>query len=383
MAVGHSDEVDPGDAVAIVIDQCRAALGAARAQAGILFSAYDSFDPSVMAAIGAAFPGVSVAGCTSSAEMSSVDGFHEDSIALALFASDTVDFTTGIGTGLGRDVEAACRSAVSQALAGTQREPRVCIVLTEIYLVDPQLTLEAISRALPNGVAVVGGGSSRRDLVTVSPTYQFRDSVVAQDGVAVLLLSGPVAFSASVGTGWRAIGATGTVTRSTYGRLDEIDGRPALEFVDRYLGGTGRATYGNMLAVIEADTNRSYLRGMLGSDPTDGSLKVGGWVPAGATVQLTTTDADDLAAGAQAALAQLAEEFPAGATPEAVLVFSCAVRKYLLGSKTPVEAEMVSAALGRSIPMAGMYTYGEIGPMNEAASSRFHNETMVTLLLGT
>ena len=121
----------------------------------------------------------------------------------------------------------------------------------------------------------------------------------------------------------------------------------------------------------------------LGSDPAIGSLQVGGWVPVGATVQLTTSDADDLIAGAETSLARAIQDFPVGATVEAALIFSCAVRKYLLGSRTRVEAELVSSALGPSVPMAGMYTYGEIGPVEEAASSRFHNETFVTLLLGT
>ena len=48
-------------------------------------------------------------GASSSAEVSSVGGFKEDSIALALFASDIVDVTVGLGTGLGEDVDAACR----------------------------------------------------------------------------------------------------------------------------------------------------------------------------------------------------------------------------------------------------------------------------------
>jgi hypothetical protein len=370
------------DAIATVIDQCRTALGGLTPQAGILFSAFDSFDPAIIGAVRDAFPGVAVMGSTSAAEISS-DGYEEDSITLSLFASDTVDVTAGLGSGLGDDVDAACRAAAQQALSGTQREPKVCIVLTETFVVDPQLTLDAMARALPDGVVIVGGTSSRRDFVTITPTYQFCNDVVARDGVAILLFSGPVIHSTAVGTGWRTIGVTGTVTRSDYGRLHEIDGRPAVDFLARYLDATGPASYGNPLAVVEHDGDASYLRAIQGSDPASGSVILAGSIPVGATVQLTTADIEDILSGTRDALARATAEFPAGSEPEAALIFSCSVRKFLLGSRTRVEAELARSALGPTMPFAGLYCYGEIGPVRGAATSRFLNETFVTLLLGT
>ena len=148
MAVGQSDEVEPMDAIAAAIRECKAALGDLRPQAGILFSAFDSFDPSVVAALREAFPDVTVVGSTSAAEISSPRGYQEDSITLAMFASDVVDVTTGLGTGLNRDADAACQAAAAQALAATDREPKVCIMLAEAYGADPQATLDAMARAL-------------------------------------------------------------------------------------------------------------------------------------------------------------------------------------------------------------------------------------------
>ena len=86
MAVGQGDDVDPLDAIATAINQCRASLGGKSPQAGILFSAFDSFDPSILAAVAAAFPTATVMGTTSAAEISSIDGYQEDSIILAMFA---------------------------------------------------------------------------------------------------------------------------------------------------------------------------------------------------------------------------------------------------------------------------------------------------------
>jgi hypothetical protein len=322
-------------------------------------------------------------GATSSAEMSSVGGYQVDSIALALFASDTVDVTTGLGAGIGRDVEAACTAAAHEALAATTREPKVCVVLTETFIVDPQLTLDAMARALPEGVVIVGGTSSRSDFVTVTPTYQFCNERVATDGVAVLLFSGPIVHSVAVGTGWKTIGPVGTVTRSRYGSVDEIDGLPAIQFLARYLDVTGPSTYGNPLSIVEAGAEEFYLRAIQGSNPETGSIILAGSIPVGAHVQLTTADSDEILAGTRAALVRATEAFPAGSNPAAALAFSCSVRKFLLGSRTQVEAQLARSVYGSTIPLAGLYCYGEIGPIKGASTSRFLDETFVTLLLGT
>ena len=44
---------------------------------------------------------------------------------------------------------------------------------------------------------------------------------------------------------------------------------------------------------------------------------------------------------------------------------------------------MARSELGPSVPLAGLYCYGEIGPVDGATTSRFFQETFVALLLGT
>jgi len=383
MAVGQGDDVDPSDAIATAIDQCREALAGQSPQAGILFAAFESFDPSILSAVAEAFPSATVMGTTSAAEISSPNGYLEDSLTLALFASDSVEITAGMGSGLTTDLDGACRDAANQALAGTTQTLGVCIVLTEGFGTDPQRTLDAMARALPEGVTMVGGTSAARSFAASRPSFQFCADRVSDDGVAVLLFSGPIAHSTALGTGWRTIGATGTVTRSGSGVVNEIDGRPAISFLARYLDVTGPASFGNPLAVAESAGDETYLRAIQGTDPVSGSIYVAGSIPVGAIVQLTTADTAEILAGAESALERTTAQFPAGARPEAALIFSCAVRRYLLGSRTKVEADLARKVYGPSMPIAGLYCYGEIGPVRGTGSSRFFNETFTTLLLGT
>lgn len=383
MAVGHSDDVEPATAIAAVVAQCRQALAGARPSAGLLFASFESFEPTLPAALREAFPGIRLVGATSAGESSSVGGFQEDSITLALFASDTVDISAGLGNGLRRDPVAACRAAAAEALAGTTREPRVCIVFAEVFAADPQLVLDTLRNALPPGVELIGGASSRTDLGPVVPTYQFCDERVAEDGVAVLLFSGPIASSVAIGTGWKAIGPQGTITAVRDNVIVGIDGRPALEFLSRYLDATGPASFGNPIAVHEDGADQPYLRVAVDSDREAGTVSVMGSLPVGARVQLTTAGTDEVLRGTASALARAAEAFPAGVHPAGALLFSCAVRKFVLGSRTGREAELAREALGPEVPFCGLYCRGEIGPIGKQAGSRFFNETFVALLLGT
>ena len=168
------------------------------------------------------------------------------------------------------------------------------------------------------------------------------------------------------------------------GWLHEIDGQPAIEFLARYLDVTGPASFGNPLAVIEAGGDESYLRAIGGTDPASGSVFVAGTIPVGAVVQLTTADTEEILAGAGAALRRATADFPAGARPEAALIFSCAVRRFLLGSRTGVEADL-ARSVSRPVDARSPACTASARSARSAgtASSRYFNETFTTLLLGT
>jgi hypothetical protein len=381
MAVGQSDDVDGVEAVRAAIGQCREQLGGEAPRAGLLFATFDSFEPALVREVREAFPGIRLIGSSSSAEMSSVVGYREDSVTLAVFASDTVGFSAAAATWEEGGVEAACRTAVEDACAGANGTPRLCIMVADA--VEGQLALEAVRRALPEGTVLVGGASSGVTLGAPRPSYQACDDDVLEHGLALLVLSGPLAFSVAVGTGLRPVGPTGVVTSSGYGRIDEIDGRPAVDFIAAYLDMAGPATFGNPLAVTEAGASAPYLRVLLAQDRETGSLSITGSVPVGATVQLNTATSDEIVAATADTVRRAMEAFPAGATASGALVFSCAVRKFLLGSRTGQELGEARSLLPADLPVVGMYCTGEIGPVGDALATRFLNETFVTVLLGT
>jgi hypothetical protein len=117
-------------------------------------------------------------------------------------------------------------------------------------------------------------------------------------------------------------------------------------------------------------------------DPDSGAITVSGDIQPGAEVQLTTAATDEIFDGTRSAMTQALAQFPGG-KPEAALIFSCAIRKYLLGTRTGTEYDITQEMLGVGVPVCGFYSFGEIAPMAEGGEARYHNETMVALLLGT
>src|SRR5262249_33778224 len=144
----------------------------------------------------------------------------------------------------------------------------------------------------------------------------------------------------------------------------------------------GPATYGNPLAIRAVGAIEPYLRVMLRQDPETGALAVPGEVPVGSTVQITTASTDQIVEASGDTVRRASEAFPPGATPAAALLLSCAVRRFLLGTRTAQEIATARTMLPE-LPVVGMYCGGEIAPVDEGGPSRFLNETFVCLLLGS
>jgi hypothetical protein len=384
MAVGHSDDIELDSALATVFAQCDAALAGAEPRAGLLMAAWEADHRSIVDAVRARYPGIELAGSTTAGEMSSVLGFQQDSIALTLFASDSVEITAGLGLGLGSDARAATHAAVHQARDKATLESSLCIAMPAIGLGQAGEILDGLRAALGPNVPILGGGAAHED-PSRNPaegvSRQVVDDTLAEGAIAILLFSGPLDFSYGVQTGWRGVGQRATVTRVAPEGVLEIGGRPAVEFYDRYLG-VGQPSIGNPLAVFETEMPDFYLRTPTWFDRDSGLVAFLGIIPEGATVQITVAATDEIVDGARASIANALASFPGGRTPDGALLYSCVTRRFLLGTRAGREIEEVRQELGGDVPIAGFYCVGEIAPMPLADGSQFHNATMVAVLLG-
>lgn len=181
--------------------------------------------------------------------------------------------------------------------------------------------------------------------------------------------------------GWDPFGPERTITRSEDNVLYEIDGEPALELYQRYLGDEARNLPGSALLFplrirSPHDLGTDLVRTVVGIDEEHKAMIFAGDVPTGYVAQLMRGDFDHLIEGA----ARAANQAGSGGGALAILI-SCIGRKLLLGQRIDEEVEAVGRVVGPDCRAIGFYSYGEISPHGATASCELHNQTMTITLI--
>jgi hypothetical protein len=377
-AVGHSEDIDAADAAKEALDQCSAALRGP--PSGALVFAGSSLDHRLLLAeIQARHPHLPVVGGSSMAEASSRLPHAESSAVVMMFSGDRIDIAAGYGAGADRDPAGAASRAVDVARETLRTAPRVCVCVSNGTRSNLSLVLDGLSRALGPDVVIVGGASSC-ERPTDYDSHEFCGAEVLRDSVSVLLFGGAVRATCSVERGWTPVGQQHQITRAEGNVVMEIDGRPALELYQRYLGVGGAAGVmfvHHPLWVREDEVAEPYLRAAVAPAPAPGGIVFGGSVPERASVQLTEFTRENVIAAAKKAAVDARATW-GQAPPAAALVVSCATRQRVLGTWTEREIEALGAQLP-GVPFAGFYAFGELSP---GRPPRVQNSSFVTLLLG-
>ena len=178
--------------------------------------------------------------------------------------------------------------------------------------------------------------------------------------------------------GWDVFGPQRKVTRSSGNILYELDGQPALDLYERYLGEEAEQLPGSALLYPlqvwdpkEPDNN--VVRTVLNVDREARSMTFAGNVPEGFLAQLMRGNLDRLAAGAAEAARQAGNSVSDG---QLAIMISCIGRRLLMGQRVEEEIEAASRELGSEMPHLGFYSYGEICPRFVSGRPRLHNQTM-------
>ena len=327
------------------------------------------------------YPGIQLAGTTSSGEMSSVLGFSEDPSPRP-FAWTRIDIVAGIGRNVLDDR--------SLRVGRPSRTPVPGPALAEpVYRDDdgrPSGGLDHPGRP-PRGpgacAPILGGGAAPRDPAD-DPAWDARASrspATSSPGTPSRSCCSagrwPCSYARRHGLAWRRAAGDG---HAHLGRsVVEIDGRPALEFYERYLG-TVAPAIANPLAVFDAAARIGSTCGPRSPRPGDGQRRLLRRVPGrreGAAHG--RRDRRDLRRRPSIDR-RCAGAFPAGRA-------GCGAD--LLVRHAPVPPRDAHRSGGRGGPRssardagAGFYCLGEIAPIVDGDLSQFHNATMVTVLLG-
>lgn len=175
--------------------------------------------------------------------------------------------------------------------------------------------------------------------------------------------------------GWDPFGPERTVTRSAGNVLYELDGRPALDLYEEYLGerAVGLPATGLLFPLaLRQSAGPELVRTILAVDRGARSLTFAGDVPTGARARLMRASFERLVSGAADAAELATDPVPA---PRLVLAVSCVGRRLVLGEWAEEEVEATRSGFPAGAVQVGFYSYGELSPAAGGACE-LHNQTM-------
>ena len=387
-AVGHSDYVaEPFAAGQEIAQMILGKLSLKAHTLGILFCNVDFNFQALIQGIKSELD-IPIIGCTTASEGNN-DGYFEDAASLIVITSDDTRIGTGMGTDLSKDASEAVSQATRQAMAGPNGEkPRLALTFPDITMkpISANLMLAQLVSILGPDVPIAGGLPG--DSLRFKTPFQFHDGQVSTDAFPIVLFSGAIDPTIITRSGWIPVGEPARVSKATGNVVYEIDGRPAVEYLKRYIPES--LDDPQMLAIyplailddsLGTDRSRYFvIRSAFSYDKDMGTVVYGGEVPEGSTVQLARGSRGDIIAGATQAAQALGERVR-GREVQSVLFFSCAGRKMMLGPETKKEVEALLGEIPEGVAVNGFYSYGEIGAMDSSQdhlkSSQFHNCTLV------
>jgi hypothetical protein len=229
------------------------------------------------------------------------------------------------------------------------------------------------------------GGGMAADGAAFEETLVGANAAPKSNVVAALGLYGDgINVRLGVAHGWDDFGPLRKVTKSIGNVLYELDGRPALDLYERYLGEEAEQlpSSGLLYPLMIQDPenpNNEVVRTILAVDRDARSMTFAGDIPEGWTCRLMRGVFDNLSNGAKDAATKAAGS--PGDTQSLALLVSCVGRRLLMGQYTADEVEATAQALGVNCIQTGFYSYGEFATSGAENHYGLHNQTMTVLTL--
>ena len=247
------------------------------------------------------------------------------------------------------------------------------IILPDPISFPTDQVLEALVSRAP-GVPIVGGVASARTIDGEAALF-LGDEVIEEGGAVGVRLDG-VEVLPCVSQGATPFGPELTITAAEGQIIHELAGRPALAKLRDVIGDLPIAQRalladGLLVGIVVDGDKPEYIhgdflvRGLLGADPSEGSVAVGTPVAPGQVVRLHARDAGSADRDLHDAL-DLRREALGGTRPAGALMFTCNGRGRELFGVADHDSGAVDEAFGGA-PCAGFFAAGEIGPVGGAA----------------
>ena len=242
---------------------------------------------------------------------------------------------------------------------------------------DGDTLVKTLVRELGDDCVFFGGMAG--DDWGITNSYIFTHHKESGYGIAALVFDATkISLHGMAIHGWKPLGISRAVTKSSGNKIYSIDGKPAADMYLKYLGMEAKSGDENFdifkdLSVhfpfiAKRKDGETIIKSPRSIDKESGALIMDIEMEEGSEFHFTTPP--DF---------EISEEIISEATalknslqgkPDALLIFSCAGRPPVLGPLTTVENEGLAKVW--QAPMAGFYTYGEFG-RTKNGKQHFHS----------
>jgi hypothetical protein len=329
------------------------------------------------------FPKARILGCSGGGQILN-DDVSDDEIAGVAMRFEHTRLRLASESAPSADRSRACGEAIGRMLGAPDLAG--IFVLSDGLNVNGSELVAGITGVVGRNVPLTGG--------LAGDGAQFQETLVGADCAprnrmvaAVGFYGDAIRIGHGSAGGWDEFGPYRRITRSGGNVLFELDGEPALDLYERYLGEDSKGLPGTALLfpLRIHDPERpdhDIVRTVLSVDRAARSMTFAGDMPQGWVSQLMRGNFDRLAAGAAKAARQACSRVQAdGQGAQVAVLVSCIGRRLLMGQHTLDEIEAAGAEIGAEVPRLGFYSYGEISPHGASGVCELHNQTMTVTTL--
>jgi len=391
--IGVSTEEDHIKAAKEAVGKAQASLNAQKIDFVLLFTTREFSHTLVLQTIRGIIGPVPLLGASSLAIISGVGPLKHGLVIILFSISEGIYFnadcvkdankktTLDAGVELGEKLLYGCKNV----------HRNLSIIFSNINTTESSSLITGIQEKLGKSFPLVGASIPKGLDHKESPLYF--NSEILNNAACGILWGGRLSFNLGIAHGWQALGKPRFVTRSAADTVNEIDGGAAVNLYKEYFAKEipelkkelRRISIFYPLGIRISDKKEYLLRSVL-SIRNDGSLVFQGEIPEGSTVRLMISSKESCLASARIA-AQTAAKNMGEKKIKFALVLSSLSRYLLLGRQSLQEIKIVREALGKDVPLAGIYTSAEYAPLDflndSLGKTYFHNNSIAILTIAS
>jgi two-component sensor histidine kinase len=331
------------------------------------------------------------------------DEYLSRHVVVVVIASPHLRVRTGIGRHVSSDYKKAVRQALTDAGVSGYFKPDHPLHqmlhmtmsrgagISPVFLIvfSPGATKKQASfshdihtelrKASVNRIPIFGGSSS--DNYHFESNYQIMNGTVYNDALVIAFIETDILFGIGTAHGFSPTTKRALVTKASGHIVHELDGRPAVDVCADLLGipiehlGDGVIWF-SQFPFGTSDIYGNWLLYVPECVMPDGSIQFGPLMRSDQVLTLMRANREDIV---QAGLAAYNKAVRQGGLkkPSFAMMFSCALRKRLMGDDEKKEMDLLRKKA--RVPVCGFYTFGEQG-LSDDGLPIFQNQSVSTLV---